>query len=122
MEQYPRWFEIFSLVLFPWALVARLFGVVSPFPLCLAATAFAIPYHAFVLQDKPRQTVLSTSSHVLLTLVAPIDVTNATLAMNIFVFLVHASVFDFIHVYSIDIPRFHREVRAVDDRFGLLFR
>ena len=119
-----KWYEILSLPLFVWAAASRLLPravPVSPFPLCLGAAAFAVPYHALVLGSTASHTLLSGLAHIGAAAAAPFDVSGAAIAANAIVFAAHALAFDFVRVYAEKIPRLHREVPLAGDRMISLF-
>lgn len=111
--------QIFSLWLVPWAAVSRLVSAVpSPFPAALACTAFAIPYHAIVLGDPA---LYSAIFHIVLVLVSEFDASLRAILFSAFVFAVYLTAFDFVRIYSEEIPRLHKETHSVWERMQKLW-
>ena len=112
--------HIFSLWLVPWLVLSRATALVpSPFPAALAATAFAIPYHALVLREPA---VYSVAFHLAFALACEFDASARAIAFSVAVFAVYLAFFDFVCVYARDIPKFHSETPTLGGRMRALFR
>lgn len=119
-----RWYHILSIVASVWACLARAFprALASPFPLCFAALAFAVPYHAFVLRDPISHVVASAWWHALVATISPFDVSWATMSASFLAFFLHAAIFDFFQVYGCAIPLLHKNMPDKRRRMKFLFR
>jgi hypothetical protein len=117
-----RVYHIFSCLLLPWSIAARLApgAVSSPFALALAALAFALPYHVTVLHDPPWAIAESMLYHLLVVAVSPPDVSPHTLAVNVAAIALFHALADFTWLYAVGIPRLHEMCPKWTDRWRVM--
>lgn len=98
--------HVFSTFIPFWAIASRILpDLPSPFPVAVAATAFAIPYHILVIGDDLWYTAFSGIVHIAAIVLSPVDISWTTMLLNFAIFLVFAIAVDFMLVYAVYLPQ-----------------
>ncbi|AUF82414.1 hypothetical protein TetV_322 [Tetraselmis virus 1] len=108
-----RWYHVYSIILYIWCIVARLFKphILSPFPAAIGATAFSTLYQSLVLKEPFFWYAFSSLViHLLCTFISPVDLTWKSIFINFILFLSFAYITDFIKIYSFYLPEMHQHM------------
>lgn len=116
-----RLWHIYSWWLIPWFGLSKAFSFVpSPFPVAVAATVFAAPYHIQVLGDPFWYGILSAGLHLLCAVLSPVDLSVIPILAAAFTFGVYSITMNTLKIYGELIPNLHKNVHSVRERFVIM--